>query len=81
MAPSYSSFRLALASLITPPMQEGKMASAESHDATQSAMVWISAKFGTLVSNVDLVSSSHTSTQSQCSERVLNAASPKALPA
>jgi hypothetical protein len=37
------------------------------------------AKFGILASNIDLVSSSHTSTQSRCSERVLNATSPKAL--
>jgi len=60
-------------------MQEGKLALAASHDATHCALVLISALFGTLASGIDLVSSSHTSTQSQCPERVLNAASPKAL--
>jgi hypothetical protein len=41
--------------------------------------VLMSAKFGTLASDADLVSSSHTFTQSQYSERVLNATSPKSL--
>ena len=60
-------------------MQEGRMTFTESRDVTQCAMVLMSGKFGTLASNVDLVSSSHTSTQSQYPERVLNATSPKAL--